>query len=495
MTTQVTQCPNCNTSFRVTDAQLEIANGAVRCGSCLNIFQAQEYWLDQQQNTAASQPSQSTNSTTSFEHDFDDDIIIDEADELDSLDSIFEDGDFDDDNYLDQLSDQLLGNEPDNTNADETEQEPSPEPEPTNNTNDEEDEPVEFDDILIDDDDPIIDDNLLIGDTKAQSIINIEDDLQELEHTETEEENDGEFSSFFLELDEEESKPATVYKELDDIGDEAVEEHESWAKQLLEEAESDDENTTEAHKTEHPASDQHIDNEFDNLEPDEAPQEQLDPELLDILNDSDDQLDEVQEEYILGDTPLHAGERIGEDKQALLANIEPEPVELATTDNKNLWLKRMLFTGVIAALLLLAVQYLSFNFERLARDANYRPLLAKSCSIVGCKLPELYDVSLVRSSNLMVRSHAETPNALIVDAIITNHADFKQPFPVMELQFKSLSGEIVAGRHFQPEEYLAGELLGSQTMPIKQPIHIALEIIDPGESAVNYQMIFHAGNH
>ena len=36
----LTQCPHCLTSFRVTDNQLEAADGLVRCGACLGIFSA-----------------------------------------------------------------------------------------------------------------------------------------------------------------------------------------------------------------------------------------------------------------------------------------------------------------------------------------------------------------------------------------------------------------------------------------------------------------------
>ncbi|MGH1430744.1 MAG: DUF3426 domain-containing protein [Neptuniibacter sp.] len=36
----VTQCPSCLTQFRVNSGQLEIANGQVRCGSCLHVFNA-----------------------------------------------------------------------------------------------------------------------------------------------------------------------------------------------------------------------------------------------------------------------------------------------------------------------------------------------------------------------------------------------------------------------------------------------------------------------
>ena len=42
----VTRCPRCQTSFRVTDVQLNAAGGAVRCGSCLEVFQASAHLLD-----------------------------------------------------------------------------------------------------------------------------------------------------------------------------------------------------------------------------------------------------------------------------------------------------------------------------------------------------------------------------------------------------------------------------------------------------------------
>ena len=36
----VTQCPHCQTSFRVTHHQLSVARGVVRCGHCLQVFNA-----------------------------------------------------------------------------------------------------------------------------------------------------------------------------------------------------------------------------------------------------------------------------------------------------------------------------------------------------------------------------------------------------------------------------------------------------------------------
>lgn len=39
----LTRCPNCETQFRVTDEQLGVASGKVRCGNCMKIFNAIEH--------------------------------------------------------------------------------------------------------------------------------------------------------------------------------------------------------------------------------------------------------------------------------------------------------------------------------------------------------------------------------------------------------------------------------------------------------------------
>ena len=41
----VTQCPHCRTSFRVSSAQLGAAHGAVRCGACMQVFNAAQHLL------------------------------------------------------------------------------------------------------------------------------------------------------------------------------------------------------------------------------------------------------------------------------------------------------------------------------------------------------------------------------------------------------------------------------------------------------------------
>ena len=46
MTSFVTQCPHCQTSFRVSRTQLGAAQGVVRCGACMELFNAARHMQD-----------------------------------------------------------------------------------------------------------------------------------------------------------------------------------------------------------------------------------------------------------------------------------------------------------------------------------------------------------------------------------------------------------------------------------------------------------------
>lgn len=94
----------------------------------------------------------------------------------------------------------------------------------------------------------------------------------------------------------------------------------------------------------------------------------------------------------------------------------------------------------------------------------------------------------VVSRNLLVRQHPEVDHALIVDAILLNPAEHKTPFPALHLSFSDIHGTEVASRIFSPREYLAGELNALSSLASQQPVHIALEIVNPGAEAVNYQL-------
>jgi predicted Zn finger-like uncharacterized protein len=94
----------------------------------------------------------------------------------------------------------------------------------------------------------------------------------------------------------------------------------------------------------------------------------------------------------------------------------------------------------------------------------------------------------VVSTKLVVRKHPSSANALQVDTILLNRGPASTTFPELLLRFSDINNETIASRTFKPAEYLGGELSANASLASQQPVHVALEIVDPGPQAVNYQL-------
>jgi predicted Zn finger-like uncharacterized protein len=173
--------------------------------------------------------------------------------------------------------------------------------------------------------------------------------------------------------------------------------------------------------------------------------------------------------------------------EQLATDLEFEDVEAAATASQG----GMPWSGIaasVALLVLFAAQYIAFNFNELARNTSARPTLEAICGVAGCTVPPYSDIGKIMSEQLTVRTHPERDGALVVDVIVTNSADLPQPFPALQLTFFDIRSEPVATRKFYPGEYLHGEMRGLTSMPNKNPVHLALEVMDPGAQAINYEL-------
>lgn len=176
-----------------------------------------------------------------------------------------------------------------------------------------------------------------------------------------------------------------------------------------------------------------------------------------------------------------------------LQDLTDDPLQLDWQKRRSPWGRRFFWLLLILlGAAGLAGQYVAYHFDELARQDQYRPWFQQLCPHIGCTVPSKVDIAKVKSSNLVVRSHPDFNGALVVDAIIYNRAPFSQPFPLLELRFADLNGHLIASRRFKPGEYLNGDLEGLVEMPPQTPIHIALDILDPGPKAVNYSLSFHS---
>ena len=169
----------------------------------------------------------------------------------------------------------------------------------------------------------------------------------------------------------------------------------------------------------------------------------------------------------------------------------PLPVHTGGWAHRALTVKDA-FSGaaIVFLVLLLAGQGVFFYRAELAREENWRPYLVAFCQYLHCSLPQQVDLSQLELLNRDVRQHPRVKEALLVNATLSNQADFTQPYPVLEVSFSDLGGNPVALRRFRPKEYVNDAFSIERGMPPGEPLPIVLEIQDPGESAVSYQFGF-----
>ncbi|WIX03707.1 DUF3426 domain-containing protein [Pseudomonas sp. AR5] len=406
MTSFITQCPHCSTSFRVSSTQLTAARGMVRCGACLEVFNAAHALS---QDPQSGQPQQSP---------------LAEA--------------------------------------------PTQAPAPVAAA------PSAGPDRAAQDDSQWIHDDLDLDN------LDLDEELAKLEAQERALSRD---LNELTEANTLTARPPAQPPHPD----------EAWAEALLAEEQRDD---TKAPPAASPFANDRLTPADRNTAPPPAPltrpaapssaaplEERIEPALSTTALEtqgSDDEQTAIEHSRQEPDLP-----------RGDLFELEEEPLQLDWREQRKPW-GRWLGWGLLNLLAAggLAAQYLVYNFDELARQDRYRPWFELACPSLGCTLPSRVDISQIRSSNLVVRSHPDFEGALVVDAILYNRAPFAQPFPLLELRFADLNGKLVASRSFKPGEYLAGELAGQHEMPPQVPIHIALDILDPGAKAVNYSLSF-----
>ncbi|GFM82929.1 hypothetical protein PSCICN_36210 [Pseudomonas cichorii] len=436
----VTQCPHCQTSFRVSHAQLSVARGVVRCGACLQVFNAARQLLEQR---SADEPE------------------------------------------ITQPSAQQIAA------PQVTEQAPPAqivEPEPTS-------APQE---VTPEDDDP-----WKVSEFDLDNL-DLDEELARLEQREIQlpdafgkaNTRNGD-ALLTAQRDNVEAEESTWVGSLrnDDV---------SHLPEIQAEVVTATEPTVEPEPDSSPEPEQPVgrertepslslgDVDLDDDQPALSTRKQPTSESTERWSARDEEEDDHDDEHEPSIDPR--GKRARNEPavrdQALL-DLTDDPLQLDWQRPKPRWGRR-LFWGLLVLLALagLAGQYIWYHFDHLARQDQYRPWFQQICPKIDCKVPSKVDIALLKSSNLVVRSHPEFQGALVVDAIIYNRASFSQPFPLLELRFADTSGQLIASRRFKPGEYLSGEMAGKEEMPPQTPIHIALDILDPGAKAVNYSLNF-----
>lgn len=416
----VTQCPQCRTSFRVSQVQLSAAQGTVRCGACLHVFNAHQHLLSQPETVPA---ATAVTGALALEP---------------SLAA-----------SAGQLAASVSANTPPRGSLD----------------------------------------SAWIHDDLDLDSFDLDEELARLE---LEEQNRSRSLPAAAEADKPNATtpPSSLIEAS--LAEAAAK---PWTQQQLE--------VSPPEKAEQPASASPLmpepeassDTQSSALLPLAEPATDAEPtakqaETAAPLADSQPTVEEAEEIQLSdSDTDAHPIDSFKAD--ANLYELNEDPLQLQWHSPGKPW-GRWLGWGLLNLLAAggLLVQYSLYNFDELARQDKYRTWFERICPQLGCSLPPKVDVNLIRSSNLVVRSHPDFAGALVVDAMLYNRASFAQPFPLLELRFSDINDKPLANRRFKPREYLAGELAGQSQMPPQTPIHISLDILDPGQEAVNYSLNF-----
>jgi predicted Zn finger-like uncharacterized protein len=399
----VTQCPHCQTSFRVSHAQLSVARGVVRCGSCLQVFNAAKQLLEQRAGKDAVKPVAPAIVEPPAQRAISQKQWSAAEMDLDSLD-------------LDQELARLEQREIQPTKEFGQHREDSLSARRDNIETDE--EPWS---------DSLFSESAADRAHASESAAAPESTDEPGKHSRTE-------PSLSLALEDLDDEPPVPKLQLHDPID-----------------------TSARHERLSAADD--IDDDLPSIEPLRQKRERNEPGV----------------------------------RAEVLQDLTDDPLQLDWQKRRSPWGRR--FFWLLLILLgagALVGQYVAYHFDELARQDQYRPWFQQLCPQLGCTVPSKVDIAKIKSSNLVVRSHPDFSGALVVDAIIYNRAPFSQPFPLLELRFADLNGHLIASRRFKPGEYLNGDLEGMAEMPPQTPIHIALDILDPGSKAVNYSLSFHS---
>lgn len=147
--------------------------------------------------------------------------------------------------------------------------------------------------------------------------------------------------------------------------------------------------------------------------------------------------------------------------------------------------------AAIAALsVLLLLQLLLADRDRLATDARWRPLLGMLCNALPCNLPPWREPHAVFVVERDVRAHPSLAGMLRVTARMRNDARWPQPWPILQLTLSDIDGRSVATRYFQPREYLGGTPTQSR-LASGQTAALSMDIVEPGTQAVAFTFDFH----
>lgn len=170
--------------------------------------------------------------------------------------------------------------------------------------------------------------------------------------------------------------------------------------------------------------------------------------------------------------------------------LYPELTDIYLPPPAPFWDRRTLM-GVAASLLfvmLLIVQGIYVLRDDFIKYPVMQPFVMQLCQLADCKVVIPRQPDQIRLLSHREYPHPEFSNARIITAVIENRSDSTQPYPIIQLTFRDLQKRLVAVRRFTAEEYLPEDLIAERGITPRQPVNISLQLIDPGVRSYRFDL-------
>ena len=243
----------------------------------------------------------------------------------------------------------------------------------------------------------------------------------------------------------------------------------------------------------------------------DTPSENIDEPPPDI---TDDQPEEEQDDYtndeILVDDDTHQleDESIGakdretsddffnEDNNEFLQHVIPEDLRKTASSGPHSVVATTLWSvGILCLISGFTLEYIWFNRDQFKQVPSVQAGIEILCQQMDCNKQSQRDADKIELLTRNVYSHPNEKDALMINIVMKNIADFTQAYPVIQVDFSNIRGTTVAARRFFPHEYLSTRYQRSKTRQIHflkpgASASVTLEIKDPGKDAMTYEFNF-----
>ena len=143
----------------------------------------------------------------------------------------------------------------------------------------------------------------------------------------------------------------------------------------------------------------------------------------------------------------------------------------------------------LAVTTLAAVIFLSADYFQ--RPLPMRDTLVRLGLLEPLPSKPYRNLSYIHLVSRDLRTHPTRPGALQLSATIVNRAARTQPYPVLEVSLLDASGDELARRRFEPQDYLARGIPSDSGMTPQAYLPLVLDLDDPGAQAVGFEINFH----